>query len=100
MVDFLKALSKVLYVDLTKRRFWVEERRDVFEKWLGGTGVAVQLYKEETPRRADPLGPENTVVFAVGPLTALYPMASKAVAVFKSPLSGYVSETHAGGRVA
>ncbi|MEM1873334.1 MAG: aldehyde ferredoxin oxidoreductase family protein [Acidilobaceae archaeon] len=100
MADALKSLSRVLYVDLTKKRFWVEDREDVFGKWLGGVGVAVQLYKEETPRRADPLSPDNTVVIAVGPLTAIYPMASKAIAVFKSPLSGYAAESHAGGRVA
>ncbi|MCD6592090.1 MAG: hypothetical protein J7K78_03645, partial [Thaumarchaeota archaeon] len=49
-------LSKVLYIDLTKKRYWIEDRRDLFERWLGGIGVATQLYKEEVSRRADPLG--------------------------------------------
>ncbi len=100
MTDWVKTLSKVLYVDLSKKLFWVEEREDLFSRWLGGTGVAIQLYKEEVPRGADPLGPDNAVVFAVGPLTGVFPMASKVVAVFKSPLNGLVSEAHGGGRAA
>ncbi|RLG07625.1 MAG: aldehyde:ferredoxin oxidoreductase [Thaumarchaeota archaeon] len=93
-------LSKVLYIDLTKKRYWIEDRRDLFERWLGGIGVATQLYKEEVSRRADPLGPENVIILSVGPLTGVFPMASKTVAVFKSPLNGFFAESHAGGRSA
>lgn len=98
MVD--KYLRRVLYIDLTRLRYWVEDRDDIFEKWLGGTGAAVQLLKEELPKGADPLGPENVIVFAVGPLVGYYPLASKTVAVFKSPLTGNYGESHAGGRSA
>jgi aldehyde:ferredoxin oxidoreductase len=100
MSDWVKTLSRVLYVDLARKRYWVEDREDLFGKWLGGIGVASQLYKEEVPRAADPLGPENTIIFAVGPLTGVFPMASKTIAVFKSPLNGYFAESHAGGRSA
>ncbi|MCS7112496.1 MAG: aldehyde ferredoxin oxidoreductase family protein [Candidatus Bathyarchaeota archaeon] len=90
----------VLYVDLSKRDFWVEDRQDLFDRWLGGIGVAIQLFREEIKLDADPLSPDNVVVFAVGPLTCLYPMASKTVAIFKSPLTGNLGESHAGGRSA
>ena len=93
-------LSRVLYIDLEHRRFWTRDRRDLFEKWLGGTGVAVQLLREELPRDADPLSPKNVIVFAVGPLTATYPFGSKTVAMFRSPLTGNLGESHAGGRSA
>jgi len=93
-------LSRVLYIDLAHRRFWTRDRRDLFEKWLGGTGVAVQLLREELPRDADPLSPKNVIVFAVGPLTATYPFGSKTVAMFRSPLTGNLGESHAGGRSA
>lgn len=99
-MDWFKSLSNVLYVDLTRKTSWVESREDLFSKWLGGIGVATQLYKEEVPKNADPLSPENTVIFAVGPLTGVYPLASKTIAVFKSPLNNYFSESHAGGRSA
>jgi len=93
-------LSRVLYIDLEHRRFWTRDRRDLFEKWLGGTGVAIQLLKEELPKDADPLSPKNVIVFAVGPLTATYPFGSKTVAMFRSPLTGNLGESHAGGRSA
>ncbi len=93
-------LKNVLYIDLTKRRFWVEDRKDLFEKYLGGVGVATQVLLEECPRNADPLGPENPIIFAVGPLTGVYPLASKTVAMFKSPHTGNLGESHAGGRSA
>lgn len=93
-------LKNVLYIDLTNKRYWVEDRRDLFEQYLGGTGVAVKLLEEELPRNADPLGPENVIVFAVGPFNAVYPTASKTVAMFKSPHTGNLGESHAGGRSA
>ncbi len=92
--------SKVLYIDLTRKRWHVEDRSDLFEKWFGGIGVAIQLYKEESKPDMDPLSPDNPIIFAVGPLSVIFPMASKVVTVFKSPLSGYVAESHAGGRLA
>ncbi|MEM1658037.1 MAG: aldehyde ferredoxin oxidoreductase family protein [Candidatus Jordarchaeales archaeon] len=92
--------SKVLYIDLTRRRFWVEDRGDLFEEYLGGAGVAAQLLKEECPKGTDPFSPDNPIIFAVGPLTCLFPMASKTVAMFKSPLTGELGESHAGGRSA
>ncbi len=93
-------LRYVLYIDLTHKKFWVEDRRDLFEEYLGGTGVATQLLKEELPRNADPLGPENVIVFAVGPFNAVYPTASKTVAMYRSPHTGNLGESHAGGRSA
>ncbi|MFQ5710715.1 MAG: aldehyde ferredoxin oxidoreductase N-terminal domain-containing protein [Candidatus Geothermarchaeales archaeon] len=93
-------LRKVLYIDLSRRGFHVEDRGDLFEEYLGGTGVAAALLLEECPKKADPLGPENPIIFAVGPLTGLFPLASKTVAMFKSPLTGNLGESHAGGRSA
>ncbi len=93
-------LCRVLYIDLSHRSFRVEERPDLFEGSLGGAGVAIQLLAEECPEGADPLGPENPVIFAVGPLVGLFPMASKTVSMFKSPHTGNLGESHAGGRSA
>ena len=97
---WIDTLSRVLYIDLTRKSYWIENREDLFEEWLGGIGVATRLYEEEVPRKADPLGPENVIIFSVGPLTSIYPMISKTVAVFKSPLNGFFAESHAGGRSA
>lgn len=93
-------LTKVLYIDLSQKKYWVERREDLFKKYLGGAGVAIQLLKEECPAGSDPLGPENPIIFAVGPLTGLFPLASKTVAMFKSPHTGNLGESHCGGRSA
>ncbi|HOO91043.1 MAG TPA: aldehyde ferredoxin oxidoreductase family protein [Syntrophales bacterium] len=94
------SLENVLYINLTRRTFRVERRRELFEQHIGGTGVATQLLHEECREGCDPLGPDNPIIFAVGPLTALFPLASKAVAMFKSPLNGNLGESHCGGRSA
>jgi len=93
-------LCNVLHIDLAKRTSWVEDRADLFEKYIGGAGVAAELLHEECPKGADPLGPDNPIILAVGPLVGLYPLASKTVAMFKSPHTGNLGESHAGGRSA
>ncbi|MEM2637098.1 MAG: aldehyde ferredoxin oxidoreductase family protein [Candidatus Korarchaeota archaeon] len=93
-------LKRILFIDLSNKSFWIEERPELFNKWIGGTGVGIQLLKENVPPGADPLGPENAIVLAVGPLNGIFPMASKTVAMFKSPLTGNLGESHAGGRSA
>ncbi len=94
------SLANVLYIDLTDKKFRIEKRRDLFRKYLGGTGAAVQLLNEECPEKCDPLTEENPIIFSVGPLTGLYPLASKTVSVFKSPHTGNLGESHCGGRSA
>jgi aldehyde:ferredoxin oxidoreductase len=96
----MRRRNNVLTIDLTNRRFTVDERPDLFEEYIGGTGVGIRLLEENCPPGADPLGPDNPIVFTVGPLTCLYPLASKTVAMFKSPLTGNLGESHAGGRSA
>jgi aldehyde:ferredoxin oxidoreductase len=93
-------LSRVLYVDLTKRKIWNEDRPDIFESTIGGTGAGIRLLNEECPEGADPLGPENPIILTVGPMTGLFPMASKTIAMFKSPHTGNLGESHSGGRSA
>ncbi len=95
-----RLLTRVLRMDLTKKRSWVEERPDLFRERLGGTGAGIELLHELCPTGADPLGPENPIILAVGPLSSLYPLASKTVALFKSPHTGNLGESHCGGRTA
>ena len=93
-------LANVLYVDLTRKRSWVERREDLFGKYFGGAGVGIQLLTENCPAGMDPLAPEAPVVLATGPLDGLFPLGSKTVAMFKSPHTGNLGESHAGGRSA
>lgn len=93
-------LRNVLHINLSKKSFQIRDRSDLFEKYIGGAGVASQLLLEECPEGIDSFSPDNPIIMAVGPLTSLYPLASKTVAMFKSPLTGNLGESHAGGRSA
>ncbi|UCF88418.1 MAG: aldehyde ferredoxin oxidoreductase family protein [bacterium] len=93
-------LTSVLYINLTTKQYRVEMRPDLFEAGIGGTGVATSLLAQSCPEGCDPLGPDNPIVLAVGPMTGLFPLASKTVAMFKSPHTGNLGESHCGGRSA
>jgi aldehyde:ferredoxin oxidoreductase len=93
-------LTRILYIDLNRRRSWVENRPELFEEGLGGSGVGIRLLNEECAAGTDPLGPGNPIILTVGPLVGLFPLASKTVAMFKSPHTGNLGESHAGGRSA
>mgnify|MGYP000924045080 CR=1 FL=1 len=93
-------LARVLYIDLSRRSFSIQPRPELFESSLGGTGAGIRLLEEECAPGVDPLAPGNPIILTVGPLTGLYPLASKTVAMFKSPHTGNLGESHAGGRSA
>jgi aldehyde:ferredoxin oxidoreductase len=93
-------LARVLYIDLSRRSFVVKTRPELFETGLGGAGVGIRLLEEECAPGTDPIAPGNPIILSVGPLTGLYPLASKTVAMFKSPHTGNLGESHAGGRSA
>ena len=89
----------ILEINLTNHKIKRYPQSELFSKWLGGIGVAINLLQEHVPAKADPLGKENAIIFAIGPLSTFYPIASKTVAVFKSPLTGDLGESYAGGRL-
>ena len=93
-------LANVLYIDLTNKQHRIERREDLFSKYIGGVGVATQLLHEECPQGVDPYDPEHPIVLSVGPLTGLFPLASKTVALFKFPHTNNLGESHCGGRSA
>jgi aldehyde:ferredoxin oxidoreductase len=93
-------INRVLYIDLDRLNSRMEERPDLFDTCLGGSAVAIKLLSEHTPPGADPFSPHNIIILAVGPLVGHYPLASKTVAMFKSPHTGNLGESHAGGRSA
>ena len=90
---------RVLEVNLSTGRSVLKKVPGV-EEVLGGSGLAAKLHMEySTPDMAwdDPSQP---VIFAIGPLTGFFPLMSKTVCAFTSPLHGQYAESHAGGRSA
>ncbi|MGE5379691.1 MAG: aldehyde ferredoxin oxidoreductase N-terminal domain-containing protein [Methylocystaceae bacterium] len=90
---------RVLKVDLTTGRFLIEDRTDLF-RFLGGAGVAINLLAENMNEDLDPLDEKQPLVFAAGPMTAIYPAVTKTCLMFRSPLTGELGESYAGGRAA
>jgi len=89
-------IISVLEVDLAAQRWSRTERSDLIAQ-LGGIGLASQLFLEELRTSKDI---DRTFVLAIGPLTTIFPLATKAVAVFRSPLTGEWGESYAGMRLA
>ena len=89
----------MLDIDLTSGKSEKKDVTDLFSRYIGGTGVATALLDEFTPT-TDAYDPSAPIIFATGPFSSIFPVATKTVAMFKSPLTGNMGESHAGGRLA
>ncbi|MDY6796354.1 MAG: aldehyde ferredoxin oxidoreductase family protein [Actinomycetota bacterium] len=70
----------------------------LFRRFMGGAGVATMYLWEEVPQGADPLGPENELIFMTGSLTgATAPSTGRYSVVFKSPLTGIWGQANSAG---
>jgi len=90
---------KVLNIDLATSKIRVDLREDLNEL-LGGVGVASKLLLENMVPGADPLDERQPIVFATGALGSVFPVVTKTVAMFISPVTGELGESYAGGRMA
>ncbi|MEM2835520.1 MAG: aldehyde ferredoxin oxidoreductase family protein [Candidatus Bathyarchaeia archaeon] len=82
--------GKILRVNLSKGKVLTEEYdANLATKYIGGRGFAARILFDELEPGIDPLGPENKMVIAAGPLTGLPgPSLGKLVIAAKSPLTG------------
>ena len=56
--------GKILRVDLGNNAITVEEPDEIFyRRYLGGRGLIAYYLLKEVPTDADPLGPENLLIF-------------------------------------
>ena len=94
-------MGKVAWVDLSTGKMEVEElAEEVRRKYLGGTALAAYLMRRFRFREIDPLGPENVLIFAAGPLTgANVPTSGRYAVAAKSPATGIWGEADSGGRL-
>jgi aldehyde:ferredoxin oxidoreductase len=94
--------GKLLKVNLSDRHIEEESyTADYAEMFLGGNGFAAKMICDSVPADADPLGPENRVVFTVGPLTDT-PVwgSSRGHMASISPLTGLFCDSNYGGQFA
>ncbi|MGW8319666.1 MAG: aldehyde ferredoxin oxidoreductase family protein, partial [Candidatus Promineifilaceae bacterium] len=91
--------GRILHVDLTEGTLTIEEPTEEFYRhYLGGSLMGLYYLWQNTPRGADPLGPDNTMVFALSATTGL-PVSgqSRCTLTCLSPSNGGVSDSQAGG---
>ncbi len=93
---------RVVRVDLSTEKI-VEEvyKEDLVRKFLGGRGLASYLALKEIPKGVDPYSPSNKLYIFAGPLSGLATLAtSRITVVTKSPLTGSLTHSNAGGNFA
>jgi aldehyde:ferredoxin oxidoreductase len=93
---------RILRIDLTKRVFRTE---DLDPSWIrpaiGGRAANTKRLFEELSPDCDPLGPDNILIFGIGPLTgSLLPASAYYTVTAKSPLTGVLGDSAAGGQFA
>jgi aldehyde:ferredoxin oxidoreductase len=93
--------GKILRVNLSQSKTWEEELpREYIDGYIGGAGINARLLYDlmrHNPQ-ADPLSPENPLIFGCGPLVGTpFPCASRFTVTAKSPLTGIFGDTNAGG---
>lgn len=86
---------KILYCNLATEKI---EEKPLEDPLLGGRLLTSKLVSEMVPPQADPLGKENILVFATGPLSGRNASTSSRLSVgTKSPLTKGIKESNAGG---
>jgi len=92
-------VGKILRVDLGKGRASIEEPAEIFyRRYFGGRGFIAYFLLKELKAGVDPLGPDNKLIFACGPVTGAPISGSGRNSVgAKSPLTGAYGEAEAGG---
>ena len=91
--------GKGLRVNLTTGEIKTEPLDDLFlRRYFGGWGFVAYYLLKELPAGVEPLGPDNLLVYATGPITG-QPLAGggRHVVGAKSPLTGGFAASEAGG---
>ena len=91
--------GKILRVNLSNNSTTVETIDELFcRKYLGGAGFVTYFLWKELQQGTDPLGPDNKLIFAAGPLTGIpLPGSGRHCIGAKSPLTGGYAKSESGG---
>jgi len=92
-------MNSIVRVDLSNGKIRQEkpDPKDL-KSLLGGRGLAAKMLYDEMAPGTDPLGADNRLIFATGPLTATTSPTSGRMSVStKSPLTGTILDANAGG---
>jgi aldehyde:ferredoxin oxidoreductase len=91
---------KILRVDIEKEKIIFENLKEEW-RFIGGSAFIAKIMNQEVPPTADPLGPENLFIVAVGPLAGTgAPQLGRISVGAKSPLTLGIKEANSGGPAA
>ena len=92
------ATGELLSIDVGERRAEHEQIDEILSSFIGGRGVCTKLASDRIPRDADPLGPENRLYFATGPMQqSTMSFTGRTNATGVSPLTNGLLSSNAGG---
>ncbi|MEI8303312.1 MAG: aldehyde ferredoxin oxidoreductase family protein [Burkholderiales bacterium] len=91
--------GKLLRVNLTAGTCVSEPlRMDWAREYLGQRGLATKYFVEEVDAKVDPLGADNKIIWATGPLTGTMASTGGRYSVItKGPLTGAIACSNSGG---
>ncbi|MBA2448470.1 MAG: aldehyde ferredoxin oxidoreductase family protein [Chloroflexi bacterium] len=91
--------DRILRVDLSTGKTWEDHPGDdFFRSHVGGRSFIAHYLLNEVPAEADPLGPDNRLIFMAGAVTGVpLPGAGRHSVGGRSPLTGGFGEAEAGG---
>jgi len=92
--------KQILRVNLTEGKSEVEPlNMEWAHDYLGERGLATKYLYEGMDPKADPMGPDNMLIFATGPLTGTMSSTSGRYAVVtKGPLTNVIACSNSGGK--
>lgn len=91
--------GKILHVNLSNHTLEIEEpSEDFYRDYVGGSLMGLYYLWKNTPQGTDAFDPQNTLIFSLSAPTGL-PVSgqSRCTATCKSPSSGGVADSQAGG---
>lgn len=94
--------GKMLWVDLTSKTTKEKDiPNDWYTKFVGGEGFTTKILYDNLTAETKPLGEDNMLVFATGPLNGtLAPCSGRLCVGYKSPLTGTIGASNVGGHLA
>lgn len=90
--------GKILHIDLSTKKSWVEEKQeDWYKLWIGGVSMATRLCWENIKPGCDPYDAENPICIANGIFTGTpVPVGGKFGLASKAPLTGMIGDSLSG----
>jgi len=91
--------GSILHIDLTSKTIQIEHpSEDFYRSYMGGGAMGLYYILKAIPPKIDPLSPENILTFMCSVTTgAPVPGQSRISVNAKSPMSGAIGDSQAGG---